>query len=838
MGGSNAYTACTAAYGCGAAGVYGTLGTPATGNIPGARSGASTWVDGAGHLWLFGGYGYDANDQEMPMNDLWAFDPSTNEWTWVSGSSDQGVEKNTTGSKPGVYGTRGVAAAGNTPGSRYGASTWVDSSGNLWLFGGDGSDEADPNVELNDMWKFNPSTSLWTWMGGANLVPVLQGYEVGVYGTLGVAAAANIPDSRYQAASWTDSSGNFWLFGGNGLGGLEGKYNDLWKFNPATNQWTWMSGSNQINCANYATSTGQFGGYFCGQISVTGTLGVASATNMPGGRAPGASWVDSNGNFWLFGGTGLDNAGQFIGPTNDLWKFNPPTSQWTWMGGLPLTSACISDGLAGIDCGGNIGIYGSGIYGTVGVPGAGDVPGSRTTGVGWTDTSGNLWLFSGWGQGSFYLSDVETNAMNDVWKYQPSTSTLPAAVTPAFSVAEGTYTPGGFVAIFDGMTNANIHYTLDGSTPTITSPVYTGLLPLATSETINAIATAPGYLNSAVATATYVIQSVAAAPAFSIAAGTYTSAQTVVISDATPGVTIYYTTNGTTPTTSSPVYSSPITVSTSETLQAIATAPSYLTSSVALAAYVINLPAVSTPIFNPPAGTFTSTQTVTISDATVGATIYFTTDGSTPTTASSVYSTPLAVSSSETVEAIATASGYGTSSIGSAAYGIDLLAPDFSIVSSLPSLTLAAGQSGTTTVSITPQNGFTSAVSFSCSGLPTGTSCSFSPATVTPTGGTATTILTVTTSPEVADLRWGHSDPLPGSTLVIAFCIFGWKRGKRLQMHLQVVALLVSLTLINGCGGGGGAATTTQPPPITSTIPVTATTGSLQHSITFSLTVN
>jgi hypothetical protein len=65
---------------------------------------------------------------------------------------------------------------------------------------------------------------------------------------------------------------------------------------------------------------------------------------------------------------------------------------------------------------------------------------------------------------------------------------------------------------------------------------------------------------------------VTATPTFSPAAGTYTAAQSVTISDTKPGATIYYTTNGTTPTTSSTVYSGPITVSASETLEAMATA--------------------------------------------------------------------------------------------------------------------------------------------------------------------------------------------------------------------------------------------------------------------------
>ena len=79
----------------------------------------------------------------------------------------------------------------------------------------------------------------------------------------------------------------------------------------------------------------------------------------------------------------------------------------------------------------------------------------------------------------------------------------------------------------------------------------------------------------------------AATPTFSPAAGTYSSAQTVTISTTTPSATIYYTTNGTTPTTNSTVYSGPIIVSSSERVEAIATANSLSTSAVGSAAYTI-----------------------------------------------------------------------------------------------------------------------------------------------------------------------------------------------------------------------------------------------------------
>ena len=178
----------------------------------------------------------------------------------------------------------------------------------------------------------------------------------------------------------------------------------------------------------------------------------------------------------------------------------------------------------------------------------------------------------------------------------------------------------------------------DGRTPTISSTtIYTGPIRVSGSEALEAIAVESGDTTSAVSTAAYTINAVAlAAPTFSLAPGTYSTSQSVTISDATSGTTIYYTTNGTTPTTiSSSIYSGPITVSSSETLEAIAVEPGYTTSSAGSATYTLD-PILSPPTFSPMGGTYTTSQTVTLS-ATAGTTIYYTTNGTTPTTSSSVY---------------------------------------------------------------------------------------------------------------------------------------------------------------------------------------------------------
>ncbi|MGA2650013.1 MAG: chitobiase/beta-hexosaminidase C-terminal domain-containing protein [Terracidiphilus sp.] len=167
----------------------------------------------------------------------------------------------------------------------------------------------------------------------------------------------------------------------------------------------------------------------------------------------------------------------------------------------------------------------------------------------------------------------------------------------------------------------------------------------------------------------------AATPTFSPAGGTFTSAQTVTLSDSTTGASIYYTTNGSTPTQSSTLYSAPITVSATTTIEAIAVdAPSYTVSNVATATYTVNLPVAATPTFSPAPGTYTAAQSVTLSDTTTGASIYYTTNGSTPTTASTLYSssTPIAVSSTTTINAIAVASGFANSAVATGTYTINI----------------------------------------------------------------------------------------------------------------------------------------------------------------------
>jgi hypothetical protein len=339
-------------------GVYGTLGVAAMNNNPGGRQIPATWTDASGDLWLFGGYGYDSVGTLLPMNDLWKY--SAGQWTWMGGSS--------LGGQKGVYGALGVSSASNIPGARNQAASWTDASGDFWLFGGSGYDSAGTEAWLNDLWKY--SAGEWTWMGGSDLAG-----QRGTYGTLGVPAAANIPGARFGAVSWIDSSGNFWRFGGFGYdsSGADGPINDLWKY--GNGEWTWESGSELVN---------QYGAY--------GTEGMSAPGNTPGARSWATGWTDLSGDFWVFGGVGYGAAPGPSGVLDDLWKVS--NGQWTWMAGSPL-------------------IYQSGTYGVKGVPASTNNPGSRQVAIGWTDSSGNFWLFGGNG----IDSALEAGVLNDLWKY-------------------------------------------------------------------------------------------------------------------------------------------------------------------------------------------------------------------------------------------------------------------------------------------------------------------------------------------------------------------------------------------------------------------------------------
>ena len=173
----------------------------------------------------------------------------------------------------------------------------------------------------------------------------------------------------------------------------------------------------------------------------------------------------------------------------------------------------------------------------------------------------------------------------------------------------------------------------------------------------------------------------AAVPVLTPTSGTYTSAQMVSISSATPGATIYYTTDGTVPSRSSPIFNpaNPILVSSTEIIKAYAVAPGYGLSPEGWAQYTIIPPYAPTPTFSLAAGFYDSGVQVAIMDSLAGAKIYYTTGHTTPITSSPLYNgTPITISSTERLQAIAVATNYSPSAVAIGDYYIAAAKPLFS----------------------------------------------------------------------------------------------------------------------------------------------------------------
>ena len=411
--------------------VYGVKGVASPTNRPGGRSAAINWTDLAGNLWIYGGI-EGVNSTGDLKSDLWKYNTSTNEWTWVNGDTLTGA--------PPIYGTMGVSSAATNPGVRYECPKWIDKSGNLWLFGGNDlrndlwkytpsnnrwtwmkgdsitsapashgiqgvasitNNPAGRSLPMNwvdtsgnfwmfdgtawpsfgnELWKYNPSTNIWTWVKGDSLE------QKGVYGIRGVSSPDNHPGTRIASLTWTDNSGDLWFFGGDACYTQEnGCFNDMWKYHIASNEWTWMQGDSVTNLP-----------------AVWGTKGVSSPYNKPQGRAYATGWKDRTGNLWLFGGEYSPCIGTREGPMNNLWRYNTAANEWTWVKG-------------------DTAHWSIGSYGIQGITYVNNEPRARMESSGWVDATGTFWLFGGGkGYGQFYQSGY----LNDLWRYTPDTTNI------------------------------------------------------------------------------------------------------------------------------------------------------------------------------------------------------------------------------------------------------------------------------------------------------------------------------------------------------------------------------------------------------------------------------
>jgi hypothetical protein len=176
--------------------------------------------------------------------------------------------------------------------------------------------------------------------------------------------------------------------------------------------------------------------------------------------------------------------------------------------------------------------------------------------------------------------------------------------------------------------------------------------------------------------------------------------------------------------------------------------------------------------------------------------------------------------------------------------------PSFTLGASPASLSITSGQTGTTTLSVTPSGGFVQPVTFACSGLPSEATCTFAPATVTPGASAVTTTLTIsTTAAQASVLRSGVTGLLAlGSVLLLVMP--GTRRLARWSRWFGLAVVLSLGGAFMGCGGGNsgsgtsgssgsGGSTTSNPgtPSGTSTVTITATSGSINKTASLQVTV-
>jgi hypothetical protein len=447
-------------------------------------------------------------------------------------------------------------------------------------------------------------------------------------------------------------------------------------------------------------------------LTITSAHGTVSGPNCASGTYPSGTIIGNCGAAASLGYSftpGWSGTGSAAGATGTGTASFTLTANSTLTANYTANSYTLSTTTTGTGTGTITGCAGSHVFATAYSCTANVISGTFAS---WSSTCG------GTPSGATYSGNMPASSCTVTATFNA------AAATPTFSPVAGPYGPTQNVTILDSTPGAVIHFTTDGSTPTSGSTTYTTPIPVAVTTTVKALAIASGYNNSPIGTAVYTINGAAATPTASPAAGTYASAQSVTLSSATSGASIYYTTDGSTPTTSSALYTGAFSVATSQTVKAIAAKTGFSDSSVLTADYVIT-GTVAVPTFAPPAGSYGPTQTVTLSTATGGASIVYTTDGSTPTvtaltctiTHGTLYSGPLTVSSSQTIKAVGCESTFTASGVGTAAYTINgaVATPTFSPVAGTytgtQTVTVSSSTSGAalfyTTDGSTPNTGST-----------------------------------------------------------------------------------------------------------------------------------
>lgn len=383
--------------------IWGTQGVPSPTNNPGSRNCPATWVDDTGNLWMYGGYTMG----NLTRADLWKYDITTNEWTWMSGVSGTSVPNSLVFGIPSTtLNPRSVAETN---------CTWTDNMNQLWMYGGVLQYWLD---YYDDVLRYNISTNEWTWIRGGSIS------VQPVYGTQGVPDPANTPGSRLAYAKWQDSAGDFFFMNGSTYYSGWNDQNDVWRYQSSTDEWTWIGGTQlQNDLGNYNASC---------------------QTGIPGGRCEDKSaYKDHNDKVWLFGGTTSAANDNF----NDLWMYDPATLQYKLLHGGNLLNQ-------------------PGNYGQLNVASSTNIPRSRDGAILFGDSLCHIFLFGG------IARHPNAVTFNDVWKFTPDTSCIPCnlSLPIASFTAPNEICPGTCTDFTNLSTNANSFYwSFPGGNPSVST---------------------------------------------------------------------------------------------------------------------------------------------------------------------------------------------------------------------------------------------------------------------------------------------------------------------------------------------------------------------------------
>ncbi len=348
-------------------GEYGLKGIPSTLNYPSVRGwGVNCWTDTTGMLWLYGGYGSDSAGARGDLSDLWKFNPYTLEWTWINGAST--IYNRT------KYGAIGMYTDSTQPGSLQEVkSSWVSLIDNtFYTFGGKHFNYGAYNFETsNDMWQYDATINQWRWLKGDT-----ANTKFGNYGVRGLEASTNMPPGRASYTKWQDATGNFYIFGGARFYDTA-NLNDTWRYNPLTNNWTWVNGSSIKNTQEPIPN-------YC--------MPDTNASPRPRLENQTAQSLRCSNQFWNFGGFDLLKTKNY----NDLWLYNSEKNKWTRVFGKDTMNF-------------------TGVYGTKGVPSPNTEISARCGVCIWTDANNDVWIFGG-------INEKINNVHNSMFRFTPDTS--------------------------------------------------------------------------------------------------------------------------------------------------------------------------------------------------------------------------------------------------------------------------------------------------------------------------------------------------------------------------------------------------------------------------------